>query len=283
MDLGGKMLNYFNPWISQDITISIGGEYDFKKKKVIWRDYSKNKKVRQQEQTISKILSYGALSSPLIIVPLLNLFSQEKHSFPLTDLLGGKSIFWLLTIVLGVLVSQSIVYRVYMINNEGGVYDTELPIIVQKNIITHDINTRLRHNQATGGLVGSIFSKVPYLQWLVVIPILIVFVLGAYLAVNDRDSGLSGHLFFYVILVILVATMIGFTQVIFSMVFIFLKLEKMFDSEIRHLNIEQLQEEINKAEQFYKNHQVSNAEIKRYLAEYRKILKEKETVDLLQK
>ena len=58
--------------------------------------------------------------------------------------------------------------------------------------------------------------------------------------------------------------------------FIFLKLEKMFDSKIKHLNIEQLQEEINKAEQFYKNHQVSNAAIKRYLAEYKKILKEKE-------
>ena len=126
------MFNYFNPWISQDITISIGGEYDLKKKKVIWRDYSKNKKVRQQEQTISKILSYGALSSPLIMVPLLNLFFHGKRSLPLIDLLGGKSNFWLLTISLGLLVSQAVVYHVYLMFNEGKVCDTELPIIVQK-------------------------------------------------------------------------------------------------------------------------------------------------------
>ncbi|GHU44730.1 hypothetical protein FACS1894193_13480 [Bacilli bacterium] len=277
------MLNYFNPWISQDITISIGGEYDLKKKKVIWRDYSKNKKVRQQEQTISKILSYGALSSPLIIVPLLSLFFHGKRSLPLIDLLGGKSNFWLLTISLGLLVSQAAVYRVYLMFNEGKVCDTKLPIIVQKKIITNDINIRIRHNQGNGGLVNAIFSRIPYLQWLVVTPIFVVFALGAYLAVNDSDSDLSGHLFFYIILVILVATIIGWSQLALPIMFIFLKLEKMFDSEIRHLNIEQLHGELNKAEQFYKNHQVSNAAIKRYLAEYRKILKEKETVGLLQK
>ena len=107
-----------------------------------------------------------------------------------------------------------------MINSEVDVYDGELPIIVQKNIISNDINTRHRHNQATNGLIGSIFSKIPYLQWIIVMPILIVFLLGAYFAVNDSDSNLSGHLFFYIIFVILVATTIGFIQVIFSMTFI---------------------------------------------------------------
>lgn len=270
------MLKYFNPWILRDTNILIGGEFDLRNKKVVWRDYSKKKWRRQQEKIISKILSFSALSSPLIMVPLINLFSKGKYSSPLIDMLGGKSIFWLLTILLGILVSQSVTYRVYMINSEVDVYDGELPIIVQKNIISNDINTRLRHNQATNGLIGSIFSKIPYLQWIIVMPILIVFLLGAYFAVNDSDSNLSGHLFFYIIFVILVATTIGFIQVIFSMTFIIIKLEKKMDLNITQLNSEQLQVELNKAEDFYKRHKVSHAAIKRYLAEHNKLLEEKE-------
>lgn len=276
MDWGYKMLKYLNPWILRDVNISIGGEFDFKNKKIVWRDYSKKNKVYYQERIMSKFLSFGALSSPLIMVPLLNLFSKGESNISLIEILGGKSMFWLLTLLFGVFVAQSISYRVYMINIEGKVFHEQLPIIIQKNIMTNDINMRLRHNQATGGLVGSLFSKIPYLQWVIAIPIFIVFILGAYFAVNDSDIDLSGHLFFYIILVILVATTIGFIQIACPMIFIFLKLEKRMDLIIKQLNSEQLQVELNKAEDFYEHHKVSHAAIKRYLAEYNKLLEEKE-------
>ena len=273
---GGEMLNYFNPWISIDNNTRIGGEYSLKTKKIIWRDYSKNHQQESNELIISKILSYSALSSPLVMIPLLNLFSEKKRALPLIDVLGGKSTFWLLTIVLGIFVSQSIVYRVYLINSEGEVCDEEPPLIVQKNIMTNDINIRIRHNQGNGGIVSLILSKIPYVQFIPVSIIFIVFMIGAYLASNDMDSNLSGHLFFYIILVILVATVIGWSQLALPIIFIFIKFEKKLNLAIKSLDSEQLKINLDKAEQFYKEHQVSKTGIKRYLSEYRKLLKEKE-------
>ena len=40
-----------------DTNILIGGEYDLKNRKLIWRNYSKEMNVLQQENKISKILS----------------------------------------------------------------------------------------------------------------------------------------------------------------------------------------------------------------------------------
>lgn len=270
------MLNYFNPGILMDTNILIGGEYDLKNRKLIWRNYSKKMNVLQQENKISKILSYGIFGSPFVMIPILNLFSHGDKNSTLIDVFGGKTLFWLSIIILGIIISQSVLYRVYIFIQKGNLCDTEPPIIVQKNILTNDINRRLRHNQANGGIVSLIFEKIPYLQWIVVTPILVAFVFLAYQATNDKDNGMAGHVFFYFILVILVATTIAFIQIMFSMVFIFLKLEKKIDLEIRLLTLEELRAELDKAGQFYKIHKVSGTETKKYLIEYKKILKEKE-------
>ena len=75
---------------------------------------------------------------------------------------------------------------------------------------------------------------------------------------------------FYIILVILIATLITLIQVVIPVYHKLVILEKKMDLSITQLNSEQLQVELNKAEDFYERHKVSHAAIKRYLAEYNK-------------
>lgn len=278
MVLGGRMKIYDTRiFITSDISegFVISGRYNRKTEKINWYDYSKNMNVLQEERIISKILSYGVLSSPLIIVPLIALLSDKNSSLTIEKMLGGRISFWILTIIFGFLVTNSILYRI----GKHQFYGEEIPelgIIVEKNVITCQIDRGLRRYRTDDNSLSSSGAKIPSLSLLFIILILVGFTGASYYASNDSTAGFGGQLLFYTILVILIATLISLVQLAIPVYHGLLKLEKNIDLKVKQLNAEKLQEEINRAEQFYKNHQVSNAAIKRYLAEYKKILKEKE-------
>ena len=73
--------------------------------------------------------------------------------------------------------------------------------------------------------------------------------------------------------------MIIILQLVLPLIFLLIQQEKKLNLAIKSLDSEQLKIDLDKAEQFYKEHQVSKAGIKRYLSEYRKLLKEKEMKD----
>ena len=70
--------------------------------------------------------------------------------------------------------------------------------------------------------------------------------------------------------------MIIILQLVLPLIFLLIQQEKKLNLAIKSLDSEQLKIDLDKAEQFYKEHQVSKTGIKRYLFEYRKLLKEKE-------
>lgn len=267
------MLNIFDIGISPDTNILVGGVYNLIDRKIIWADISSYGQV--DKNFIKKLLPYSLLSSPLVIVPLISFLSYGTSS-SMIERLGGAKIFWILTVIFGLIIAESVVILIVRSFNNYKTLSPAPPLIVQKNIITKDINARFRHNQASGRILSVIFSKVPYLQLFILIPILGLFVWGAYEASNDKDGSFISQILFYIILLILIASIIGYLQLAIPAIVCLVKIEKLISEDIKNLDIHILQVELNKAEDFYKRHKVSHTAIKRYLAEYKKILEEKE-------
>lgn len=271
--VGEEMLNIFDVGISSDNNILVGGVYKWFNRKINWTDVSLN--VQLNKNTVDKILPYSFLGSPLVIVPLISFLSYGTSS-SMIERLGGANIFWILTVIFGLIIAESVVMLILRSFNIYKPLSPAPPLIVQKNIITNDINARFRHNQASGGILSVIFSKVPYLQLFILMPILGLFVWGAYEASNDKDGSFISQILFYIILLILIASIIGYLQLAIPAIVCLVKIEKLMSEDIKKLDVHLLQVELNKAEDFYERHKVSHAAIKRYLAEYKKILEEKE-------
>ena len=267
---------FAEPSITSDVSdgFVLGGIYDKKRNKIIWLDYSKKINMGQQENLTSKVLIYAGLSSPFVIVPIIALIHSDT-SITMEDILGGRLQFWIITVIFSILVSESLLFKLRNYPEQGEL-TPDVSVIIEKNIVTAHLDRTFKHNLASGGAVSSILSKVPYLQWLFIFSIIASFIWLSYQATNDLSANYVGKVLFYLILILLFVTLIIMLQLVFPMFMLLIKQEKKLEIDIQELTAEELQIEINKAEQFYKNHQVSNAAIKRYLAEYKKILKEKE-------
>ena len=275
---GGEMRFYDTRiFITSDISegFIIAGRYDKNNKKISWCDYSKDMMSHQDDKLISKILSYCLLSSPLIIIPLIELFSDKNSNSTIEMLLGGVSNFWILTIVFGLLMTNVLLYK-FGKSQYIGEEISQLSLIVMKNVITCQVDRGLHRHRTDNKSLSTFGVKIPYLRFLFVISILLGFIAAAYYACNDHTLGFLGQFVFYIILVILIASLIAIIQLVIPNYYELLKLEKSIDLKINSFNIEQLNIDLGKAEQFYKEHQVSKTGIKRYLFEYRKLLKEKE-------
>lgn len=264
-------------FITSDISdgFIIAGRYDKKIGKTTWFDYSEKINIRQEDKIISKILSYSTLSSPLIIVPLILLFSDKMSFLTIEEMLRGKLNFWILTIIFGFLVTNSIQYRLGK-HKVDGEKIPELGLIIEKNVITCQIDRGLRRYRIDETSFSSLGGKIPYIFWILISSVVVGATVASYYASNDSNIGFGGQFLFYIILVILIATLITLIQVVIPVYHKLVILEKKMDLSITQLNSEQLQVELNKAEDFYERHKVSHAAIKRYLAEYNKLLEEKE-------
>ena len=100
---------FAEPSITSDVSdgFVLGGIYDKKRNKIIWRDYSKKINMGQQENLTSKVLIYAGLSSPFVIVPIIALIHSDT-SITMEDILGGRLQFWIITVIFSILVSESL-------------------------------------------------------------------------------------------------------------------------------------------------------------------------------
>ena len=187
---GGEMKLLAKPSITSDASdgFVLGGMYDKKRKKIIWHDYSKRKNSAQQISSISNVLFYTGLSSPFIMVTVIRLIRGGEF-FTMKDILGGSLKFWLITFIFALLIGDSFLFKLRNYTEQGDLI-TISSVIIEKNIITSHLDRVFRHNIASGGVVSSILSKVPYLQWLFVFSIMGSFIWFSYQATNDLSMEL---------------------------------------------------------------------------------------------